>query len=125
MKRGDIWTVAGGSPYTGKPRPALILQDDLFENTDSLTVCAFTTDDPEPAFLIRISVEPSPANGLDRSSWIMVDKITTVPKARLGRLVGILEDASMAAVERAILAFLGMAGSGAPSLAEGDENSAG
>ncbi len=121
MRRGEIWTVAGGGRYTGKPRPALILQDDFFDNTDSLTVCAFTTD-PEPAFLIRIPVEPSPTNGLERPSWIVVDKITTVPRTRLGKRVGLLDDTPMAAVEGAILAFLGIAGSGEPN-PQADESS--
>ena len=63
MRRGDVWTVSGGKGYAGKPRPVTILQDDRFDATDSITVCAFTTDDTE-APLFRIAVEPDEQNGL-------------------------------------------------------------
>ena len=88
----------------------MILQDDRFDATDSVTVCAFTSD-PEPAFLIRVAVEPTAANGLDTLSWIMADKISTIPKSRLGRRIGILEDGALARMERAVLVFLGITGS--------------
>ena len=58
MKRGEIWTVAGGKDYAGKPRPVVIVQDDRFDMTDSVTVCAFTTD-PTDAPLLRLPIEPS------------------------------------------------------------------
>ena len=58
MRRGELWTVAGGKDYAGKPRPAVILQDDRFDMTDSITVCAFTTD-PTDAPLFRLPVEPN------------------------------------------------------------------
>ena len=48
MKRGDIHTVAGGKDYAGKPRPVVIVQDDRFDATNSITICAFTTDATEP-----------------------------------------------------------------------------
>jgi mRNA interferase MazF len=63
MRRGEIWTVAGGKDYAGKPRPIVILQDDSFEGTASVTVCAFTTDETE-APLFRLPVEPNERNGL-------------------------------------------------------------
>ena len=44
MRRGDIWTVAGGKGYADKPRPVVIVQDDSFNATASVTVCGFTTD---------------------------------------------------------------------------------
>jgi mRNA interferase MazF len=109
MKRGDIWTVAGGKDYTGKPRPAVIIQDDRFDATGSITVCAFTTD-PTEAPLFRIPIEPSERNGLRTSCRLMMDKITTVPKAKLGSRVGSLDDEDMLRVNRAILVFLGLAG---------------
>lgn len=62
MKRGEIWTVAGGKDYAGKPRPAVILQDHRFEKTDSVTICAFTTD-PTDAPLFRLLVAPTESNG--------------------------------------------------------------
>ena len=110
MKRGEIWTIAGGGDYTGKPRPAVIVQDDSFDATASVTVCAFTTD-PTDAPLFRIAIEPSGKNGLRTPSRLMVDKLTTVSKERLGSRVGSLDDEDMVRLNRAILVFLGMAGS--------------
>lgn len=109
MKRGEIWTVSGGSDYAGKPRPAVVIQDDRFAGTGSVTVCAFTTD-PTSAPLFRLPVEPSEHNGLAAPSCLMVDKVTTVPKTKLGALVGRLDDESMVRLNRAMLVFLGLAG---------------
>lgn len=95
MRRGAIWTVSGGAKYTGKPRPAVIVQEDRFDGTDSITVCAFTGD-PTNAPLFRLAVEPSSANGLKQSSRLTVDKVTTVPKARLGKRLGQLENEDLA-----------------------------
>ncbi len=78
MRRGDIWTVSGGKDYAGKPRPVVIVQDDSFDATDSITICAFTSD-PTEAPLFRLPVEPNERNGLRSASRLMVDKITTVP----------------------------------------------
>lgn len=86
MKRGEIWNAAGGKDYAGKPRPVVILQDDRFDKTDSVTVCAFTTD-PADAPLFRLVVEPDESNGLRAVCRLMVDKITTVPKSRIGARV--------------------------------------
>ena len=110
MRRGEIWTIAGGGDYTGKPRPAVIIQDDGFDATASITICAFTTD-PTEAPLFRIPIEPSEKNGLRAPSRLMVDKLTTVSKERLGVHVGCLGDEDMVRLNRAILVFLGMAGS--------------
>lgn len=109
MRRGEIWTAAGGGDYTGKPRPVLILQDDRFDSTDSVTVCGFTTD-PTEAPLFRVEIHPNEVNGLDTLSRVMVDKITTVRRSRLGEHVGRLEDEDMVRVARAVLVFLGFAG---------------
>jgi mRNA interferase MazF len=108
LRRGEIWTVAGGGDYAGKPRPALILQDDHFD-TDSVTVCLFTSDATE-APLFRLEIEPSTTNGLDARSRLMIDKITTVHRRRLGSKVGVLDDADLVRVNRAAVVFLGIAG---------------
>ena len=108
MKRGEIWTVAGGKDYAGKPRPAVILQDDRFDKTESITICAFTTD-PTDAPLFRLAVEPSTSNGLRAVCRLMVDKITTVPKSRIGARVGRLSDEDIVRLNRAVLVFLGVA----------------
>jgi mRNA interferase MazF len=110
VRRGDIWTVAGGKDYAGKPRPAVILQDDSFDATDSVTICAFTTDETD-APLIRLPVEPDDQNGLRAVCRLMVDKITTVPKSKLGAHVGRLGDEDIVRLNRAVLVFLGLAAS--------------
>src|SRR6266481_1331548 len=63
MRRGDIWTVAGGKDYAGKPRRVVLVQDDSFDATNSITICAFTTDQTD-ATLFRLPVEPNERNGL-------------------------------------------------------------
>ena len=108
MRRGEIWTVSGGSTYTGKPRPAVIVQEDSFDATASITVCAFTSD-PIDAPLFRLLVEPTETNGLRIASRLMVDKVTTVPKDRLGEKVGRLNDADMLRLNQAVLVVLGLA----------------
>lgn len=110
MKRGEVWTVAGGPEYAGKPRPAVIVQDDHFDATASVTICAFTSD-PTEADLFRVAVEPSDQNGLREPSRLMVDKITTVPRSKLGSRAGQLDDDDMLRLNRAMLVFLGLAGS--------------
>jgi len=108
MRRGDIWTVAGGKDYAGKPRPVVIVRDDSFDATDSITVCAFTTDATE-APLFRLAVEPNQRNGLRAACRLMVDKITTVPKTKVGVRVGRLDDEDILRLNHAVLVFLGLA----------------
>jgi mRNA interferase MazF len=110
MRRGEIWTVAGGEDYAGKPRPVVIVQDDSFDATDSITVCAFTTD-PTEAPLFRLAVEPNERNGLLAPCRLMVDKITTVPKSRAGAKIGRLDDEDILRLNRAVVVFLGLAAS--------------
>ena len=110
MKRGEIWTVSGGSGYAGKPRPAVLVQDNAFDATASVTVCAFTSDLTE-APLFRIPVAPTERNGLRATSSLMVDKLTTVPKSKLGTCIGRLDDEEIVRLNRAIVVFLGLAGS--------------
>ena len=107
MKRGEIWTVSGAG-YAGKPRPAVIVQDDRFDNTASITVCVFTTDETE-APLFRLAVSPNDRNGLRSASRLMVDKLSTVSKERLGKRLGQLDDEDMVRLKRSILVFLGLA----------------
>lgn len=107
MRRAEIWTVSGGADYTGKPRPAVIVQDDHFD-TDSVTICPFTTD-PTDAPLFRLAIQPEQANGLAETSRIMIDKITTVRRSRLGTKVGVLDDATVLRLNRALVVFLGIA----------------
>jgi mRNA interferase MazF len=108
MRRGEIWTVASGKDYAGKPRPIVIVQDDSFDATDSITICAFTTD-PTDAPLFRLIVEPNERNGLLSTCRLMVDKITTVPKTKIGTRVGRLDDEDIVRLNQAMMVFLGMA----------------
>jgi mRNA interferase MazF len=107
-RRGAIWTVSGGSDFAGKPRPAVILQDDSFDATGSITVCPFTTD-PTEAPLFRLPVMPSANNGLQAPSRLMVDKINTVARSKLGTCIGRLDDEDVLRLNRAVLVFLGLA----------------
>jgi mRNA interferase MazF len=109
LKRGEIWTVAGGKDYAGKPRPAVIVQDDRFDATGSITICAITSDKSE-APLFRIVIQPSDQNRLTTTSRLMVDNITTIPKSKLGSRIGNLDAVDMARVNQAMLIFLGLAG---------------
>lgn len=93
----------------GKPRPVVIIQDDRFDATASVTVCAFTTD-PTEAPLIRLSVAPDNQNGLKETSSLMIDKVTTVPRSKLGERIGRLADEDMVRFGRAVVVFFGLAG---------------
>ena len=100
--------MSGGAPYAGKPRPAVIVQEDRFEATSSITLCVFTTD-PTDAPLLRLLIEPTDRNGLSTASRLMIDKITTVPKVRLGKRVGRLNDEDVVRLNCALTVFLGLA----------------
>lgn len=108
MIRGELWT-ASGRDYAGKPRPALIIQADLFDATDSVTICPLTTN-TTGAPLLRIPLQPNAYNGLTTPSHIMVDKITTVSRSKLGQRIGKVSTTEMLQLERGLLVFLGMAG---------------
>ena len=108
MKRGEIWTVSGGKDYAGKPRPAVVVQDDSFDATNSITICAFTTDQTD-APLFRLPVEPNARNGLRAPCRLMVDKITTVPKAKIGDQIGRLDEEDLVRLNQSMLVFLGLA----------------
>jgi mRNA interferase MazF len=110
MKRGEIWTLAGGPDYAGKPRPCVVLQSDVFTETASLTICTVTSDPTAATF--RIPVQPSPLNGLEKPSQLMADKVTTVPKAKLGRMIGRLDQNDLQQLGQAVLVFLGLADGG-------------
>jgi mRNA interferase MazF len=106
MKRGDIITVALTGDY-GKPRPGLIVQSDLFLETGSVTMLPMTshlTDAP----LLRILVEPAEENGLTKTSQIMIDKLYTTPREKIGGVLGYLDAKIMLEVERSLAVFVGI-----------------
>lgn len=105
--RGDLVTVALQGEY-GKPLPAVVIQSDLFDEHPSVTLLPLTSDLRDTP-LFRITIEPSPANGLRQRSQVMVDKIHTVPRARVGPSLGRLSDDEQIAVNRSLMLFLGLA----------------
>lgn len=109
MRRGEICIAAAKGPYTGKPRPVVIVQDDRFDSTASVTVCPLTThliDAP----LIRISVQTAADTGIAQPSQIMVDKVVTMPRENVRETLGRLTDTDLVRLDRALLVFLGLAG---------------
>lgn len=108
MRRGDIYTAAARGAYSGKPRPVVVVQDDRFDATASVTVVPFTTSDVD-APLLRVAVQPSDATGLAETSQLMIDKVTTVPRTSLTLQVGRLSDGDLVRLDRALLVFLGLA----------------
>src|SRR5580658_11232212 len=105
MKRGEIWTIAGGPYYAGKPRPAVILQNDHYSDIDSVTVCPITslnTNTPR----VRIPVFPDEINGLRSPCWVATDKIVTLPKSKLGMPVGRIDNDTLTEISCAVTIFL-------------------
>jgi mRNA interferase MazF len=107
VTRGELVTIALTGDY-GKPRPALVIQSDLFEAHPSVTILPVTSALRE-APLLRIRVAPTPENGLRKVSQVMVDKPQTVARDKVGKTIGRLDDESMLAVNRALAVFLGFA----------------
>ncbi|WP_137122760.1 type II toxin-antitoxin system PemK/MazF family toxin [Segeticoccus rhizosphaerae] len=108
MRRGDIHVAAARGAYTGKPRPVVIIQDDRFDATASVTVCPMTTNQVD-APLIRIPIPSNPSTGIEQPSQLMVDKITTMPRANVRERVGQLADTDRVRLDRALVVFLGLA----------------
>ena len=107
MRRGDLVTVALQGDL-GKPRPALIIQSDLFDTHPSVTILPVTSE-LRVAPLFRIAITPSELNGLSKPSQVMVDKPQSIAREKAGAVIGRLDDESMLAVNRALAVFLGFA----------------
>ena len=105
--RGGLITVALQGDY-GKPRPAVVIQSDLFDEHPSVTLLPLTSDLRDTP-LFRITIEPSAENGLRQRSQIMIDKIQTVPRAKVGPSLGRPSDDEQIAVNRSLMLFLGLA----------------
>jgi mRNA interferase MazF len=108
MKRGSVVTIALSGDY-GKPRPALVVQSNYFSEHPSVSVLPITSE-LRPTPLFRIDAEPDKNNGLRKRSQIMVDKIQTVPAETIGKVIGVLDDATMIEVNRSLALWLGFAG---------------
>jgi len=107
VKRGDLVTISLSGDY-GKPRPALVIQSDLFDAHPSVTVLPVTSELRETP-LFRVRVEHTDDNGLRKSSQVMIDKAHTIAREKVGKTFGQLDDESMLAVNRALAVFLGFA----------------
>jgi len=108
VKRGDLVVVAMPGDY-GKPRPALVVQSDLFNDTHASITVAPVTSTIVDTPLFRVTVEPSRGNGLRLVSQIMVDKFTTVRRQRLAQTIGRLDEDVMLRVSRALALWFGIA----------------
>jgi mRNA interferase MazF len=105
MTRGDLAVAILPGNY-GKPRPVLIVQSDIFPDTESVTVLPLTTDLREiPIF--RVIVEPSDANGLKERSQVMVDKAHTLRRGKISYVFGRLDLDDQITINRALALFLG------------------
>ncbi|OGS91358.1 MAG: growth inhibitor PemK [Gallionellales bacterium GWA2_60_18] len=107
MRRGDLVTVALQGDL-GKPRPALVIQSDLFDAHPSVTILP-VTGELRAAPLFRIPVEPNESNGLSKPSQVMVDKPQSIAREKTGEVIGRLDDETMLAVNRALAVFIGLA----------------
>jgi len=107
VRRGSVVTVAAPGDY-GKPRPALVIQSDFFRDHPSLTLCLITSD-LRDAPLFRVSVDPNAENGLQQPSQIMIDKVMTVSRDKVRRVIGQLDDKTMVEVNRALALWVGLA----------------
>jgi mRNA interferase MazF len=107
VTRGDLVTVALHGDQ-GKPRPALVVQADHLSDLLAVTILPLTSTLVD-APLLRITIAPTPQNGLSRPSQVMIDKIQTPPRNRLGPVFGHLDAAAMVAVNRSLAVFLGLA----------------
>ena len=108
MKRGDVVTVAAAGDY-GKPRPAVVVQTDLLNDTHASVVVCLVTSTLLEAPLLRLTVEPSPRNGLRERSQIMADKPVTVRRTRVGQSIGRLDDGDIGRLNVALAFALGLA----------------
>jgi mRNA interferase MazF len=106
VRRGDLVTVAIGGDY-GKPRPALVIQADAFAALPSVTVLRLTSE-IHAEHLVRVTVPPTVENGLRAPSQIMIDKAMTIPRVRIGKVIGHLDDGLIRTVEQTLARFLGL-----------------
>ena len=108
MKRGDLVIVSAPGDY-GKPRPAVIIQSDIFNETHTSIVVCLVTSDRQDAPLFRIDVQPSETTGLKRASQIMVDKIVALRRERIDQHIGRVNDETLIRLNRSLALFIGLA----------------
>lgn len=108
MKRGDIVIAAGRGAYSGKPRPALLIQADFFNETYSVTVLLLTSEANDLP-LLRVGISSSPETGLTSPSWVMIDKIVTIRRTAISKTIGTVDRSTMIEIERRLAVFIGLA----------------
>jgi len=109
MRRGDVVLVTDrGGDYAGKPRPAVVVQPDLYDRTLSVVVCPLTSV-PKDAGLLRVPLSPSDRLALLVPSWVTVDKLTSSRRDRVGGAIGRISDDEAVALNRSLAVFLGFA----------------
>jgi mRNA interferase MazF len=108
LKRGDIVTVATGSGFGGKPRPALVVQADEYHGLSTVVVALITTATEESP-TSRPRILPDAGNGLRHTSDVMIDILVTAPREKVGVIVGRIDDVAMIEIDQALLVFLGLA----------------
>ena len=108
MRRGDIVTVALQGDF-GKPRPALVIQSDVVNETHATVTVLLLSSEIVAAPLFRITVDPTPGNGLEKISQIQVDKIMTLRRERIGAVIGRLDEDALVATNRALAVWIGIA----------------
>ena len=106
MNRGDLVTIALQGDY-GKPRPALVIQSDLFSEHPSLVILPVTSELRDTP-LFRVTIAPNEINGLSRPSDVMVDKVQTVARDKIGPVFGRLSQEEMLSVNRMLAVFIGV-----------------
>ena len=108
MRRGDVVVIAdrGAGDYGGKPRPAVVVQSELFEDTGSVVVCLLTTK-KTGAPLLRTAVAAGSVSGLTSPSYIAIEKIMTIRRDRVGQVLGRLTEDELVALARSLFVFLG------------------
>ena len=107
MKRGDVVLVVVPGDY-GKPRPAVVVQTDLVNDTYSSVVVCPVTSHLQDAELFRLTIEPSPDSGLQKTSQIMVDKIVAVRRDKIREGIGSLDEALKIRLNRSLAFWLGL-----------------
>ena len=108
MRRGNLVTVAMQGDF-GKPRPALVIQSDLFNETHATVTLALLSSEIVSAPIFRITLDPSPENGLGKVSQIQIDKIMTVRRERIGETFGRIDANALVKVNRALAIWIGVA----------------
>lgn len=108
MRRGNIVVAAGRGAYSAKPRPALVIQSDFFDETDSVTVLLLTSEENDLP-LLRVSIPSSQGTSLATSSWVMIDKPVTLRRTAISKAIGSVDRSTMIEIERRLAVFLGIA----------------